>query len=270
MVKGYYDPSDSSSLCGLLKLLCTWNGMPKLVMTRSAWWLLLSVEMGLLSTRILYAKGIWTVPLPLVEWKSVTAVTSLLTFFIVFYGGSMYSRYQAFYGHCVGLGGNCMNWVSLVRNYLPGKTVRWNCSRMVIATLHVLYFSLNEPAPGEPDIGDEEWEIMRGRHLLTMAEIDILKTYGGCEPAHVSLARVLLPVSRPSVRRLLPPVLTSHLSRCRSYKPFLPLVWAMQEVEAALKSVTYEGAPKGPELAALIGAFRGIAFEMRGHCGQVS
>jgi len=126
-----------------------------------------------------------------------------------------------------------MNWVSLVRNYCPSdKAIRWNSARFVVGTLHILYFSLNEPAPGEPDIGDDEWDTMRKRHLFTMDEIQMMKDYKG-------------------------------------YKPFLPLIWAMQEVEAALKT-DFPGAPKGPELAALIGAFRGIAFEMRGHCGQIN
>ena len=232
MVKGYYDPSDYSSFIGLLNLIFSFNGMPKLVLKLAAFWLLLLFQLGLLSTRYLYAEGIWHVPLPTVEWASIKSVTSLLTFFIVFYGGSMYGRYQTFYGHCVGLGGDCMNWVCLVRNHCPqDKAVRWNCTRFVLSCVHVLYFSLNEPAPGEPDIGEEEWDIMRERHLFTMAEIATLKEYKG-------------------------------------YKPFLPLVWALEEVEKAMKT-DYPNAPRGPELATIIATFRGLAFEMRGHCGQV-
>lgn len=73
---------------------------------------------------------------------------------------------------------------------------------------------------------------MRERHLFTMAEIATLKEYKG-------------------------------------YKPFLPLVWALEEVEKAMKT-DYPNAPRGPELATIIATFRGLAFEMRGHCGQIT
>ena len=55
------------------------------------------------------------------------------------------------------------------------------------------------------------------------------------------------------------------------YKPFLPITWALEEVEAALNDAAVNhGGPSGPGLAALVGAFRTLAFEFRGHCGQIT
>ena len=74
--------------------------------------------------------------LPEMNWHAFQAVTSLLTFFLVFYGSNAYGRLQMFYGHCVGIGGTCMNWVCLVRNNLPPeKDLQWNCTRLLLASM---------------------------------------------------------------------------------------------------------------------------------------
>ena len=180
-----YDPSESSSLLGLLRLLSRSDGIAKLVLGRSTFWLMLAVQFGFLSTRYLYANGYWNVPLPSIKFSTVSNVTSLLTFFIVFYGGSMYSRFQMFFGHCVGLTGCCMNWCALVRNHCtPDAGIRWNCTRLFLASFHVLFYSLNEPSvlsdgTKAPDIADDEWDLINSRQLLTWEEIRVLKAYKG-------------------------------------------------------------------------------------------
>ena len=62
------------------------------------------------------------------------------------------ARFNQFYGHCIALGGICQAWAALVRLNLrpcsPG--VKWNCTRFVLATIHLLYYTLNESEGGEP------------------------------------------------------------------------------------------------------------------------
>ena len=105
---------------------------------------------------------IWSIPLPKVEWATVKTVTSLLTFFVVFYGGQCFTRFQMFFGHCIGVGGVCMNWAALVRNYYPPDAdARWNAVRLILASMHILYYSLNADTSGGSDVNTSEWNRIR-------------------------------------------------------------------------------------------------------------
>ena len=48
-------------------------------------------------------------------------LTSLMTFFIVFYGNQSYTRFMQFWDFCVSLGGLTMDWATLVRTHLPDE-----------------------------------------------------------------------------------------------------------------------------------------------------
>ena len=93
-------------------------------------------------------------------------MTSLLIFFIVFYGGQQYTRFRMFYSHCVGLGGTTMNWVSLVRNHLPPDPhLQWHTTRLILASMHILYYTLNESKSGM-QIDSGEWNAIHERQVL--------------------------------------------------------------------------------------------------------
>ena len=158
-----------------------------------------------------------------------------------------------FFGHCVGLGGAMMNWVALVRVHFPADPDRrWNATRMLLAAMHIQYYTINakfgrqsdlhtsKATAQEEPISDDEWQLMRERHLLTREESDVVRAF-------------------------------------RGYRPFLPLVWALEEVESAFASPSgsvtpSEGAHGSTELrrAEVISSFRAVAFEFRGHCGQIT
>ena len=115
--------------------------------------------------------------LPILEWKAVLVPSSLLTFFIVFYGQQSYARYYQFYGHCIGMNGNIMEWVCRVRTHFGGdKGAEWNATRFMLAALHVHYAGIDGV------FGTNEWDTIRGLGLLTRAEIEIIKSYGGFKP----------------------------------------------------------------------------------------
>ena len=186
--------------------------------------------------------------LPAMDWKPVATITGLLTFFLVFYGGQSYSRFQMFYADCVGLNGMLMNWTCLVRLHLPAETnVQWNAVRLILASMHILYYALHDDDHGVgPPISESEWRTITRRGLLSPGEVAAIKSYGG-------------------------------------YKPFLPLMWALGEVEdALLATVAQERGGAGADatvashmmerfrISDLLSNFRELAFTFRGHCGEIS
>ena len=133
------------------------------------------------------------------EWRAVAAVTALLTFFIVFYGSQSYARFRFFYSHCVGMSGTAMNWTTLVRNHLPRDgQLQWNATRLILASMHLQYYTLNDSAAGAAISADEERRILE-RNLLTPLEMQRIRAYKG-------------------------------------FKPYLPLVWAQREVSVAIEA----------------------------------
>jgi len=181
--------------------------------------------------------------LPEMAYSVISTITGLLTFFIVFYGSQCYGRFNTFYGHCVGISGNVMNFVALVRNHFPADpNVQWNATRLLLASMHIQYYTLNESSGGAA-IDPEEWDKIIKRSLLKANEIEILKTYTG-------------------------------------YKPFLPLVWALAEVEDALLPKIKGANATNDEkrmiseeryrVSDLLSNFRELCFTFRGHCGQIN
>ena len=132
-----------------------------------------------------------------------------------------------FYAHCFGCGGCCFNWAALVRNNLPADpTLRWNATRLLLASLHMLYYTLNESEEDDgASISDKEWAMILSRGLLSRSEIATLTSYPGD-------------------------------------KSFLPLIWAIDEVETSLAPEGVDGQSHGD--AMLSTQFRSLAFEFRG------
>ena len=120
-----YDASEFT----IVRTLLSWKGtMLPLVFAKPGIWLLLLVHV------IFLVCGNWLFlnpechghkvtascsGLPTMDWKSIGVITGMLTFFLVFYGSQCFNRMQMFFGHCVGLGGTCMNWIALVRLHFP-------------------------------------------------------------------------------------------------------------------------------------------------------
>ena len=171
--------------------------------------------------------------LPQISWQAVSTLTALLTLFIVFFGTQAYDRMRTFYTNCVGLSGVTMNWTTLVCNNVPRDAdgkLPWTLVRLILASQHVLFFTIDASSSGRA-IDNEETEKMKDAGLLDLFELDQLKQFDG-------------------------------------YKPYLPLTWALRELHAAL--VAHGGGVLDEELVKLEGEFKQLAFEFRGHCGQIS
>lgn len=229
----------SAAELGVFRTLLKLKGtMIPLVLVSPIFWVLVVVHAIFLVLKNLRdANGSLMFPnMPPIDWKGVSLASGFLTFFLVFYGSQCYSRMNMFYGHCVGLGGTTMNWVSLVKLHITDKHQQWNATRLILASMHIQYYTLNE-SEGGAAISEEEWNNILKRNLLTPSEMDTLTAYKG-------------------------------------YKPFLPLVWALNEVEDALLSkVSGEGKDATAQrftVADLLSNFRELAFGFRGHCGQIT
>ena len=245
-----YDPE--ASFCATV-LRCKGSVLP-IVYRQPLFWFLVFVHVGLLviDRYILVVEEVidpnapprpagasWKLSpdsaLPQISWSAVSTLTALLTLFIVFFGTQAYDRLRHFYLQCVGLSGIVMNWTTLVRNNVPryddddGK-LHWQLVRLLLASQQVLFFTIEASSSGRT-IDQTESSLLIDGGLLQQIELDRLKAYKG-------------------------------------YTPYLPLVWALRELHAAL--VAHGGGTLDHELVALEGEFRQLAFDFRGCCGQIS
>lgn len=165
-----------------------------------------------------------------VNYSMLSVPTTMLVFFLVFYGGQCCAplmlpraphatlhpvwpsvdahpasshgvprgsdtRFFTMYSHCVGIAGSIMCWVAMVKLHLADDAnVRWNAVRFMLAAAHVEYYGLSGN-----QLTSEEWLVVKGRDLLTDEEVNTIKKYKG-------------------------------------FKPFLPIYWALCEVRAQLTS----------------------------------
>ena len=176
--------------------------------------------------------------LPVLDWKYATIGIALLFFFIVFYNNNSYSRFYTLYGHTVGMGARVMEWTALVKQHSLNATpehrwAQWNCVRLMLAGMNILYYSLFGG-----DMDKEEWARIVERNLLSVDEVRQLKDYKGM-------------------------------------KPFLAVVWALDEAQALVREKAradeslHHDLGQGMRDELIHQQFRDVAFQFRGHCGQI-
>ena len=174
------------------------------------------------------------------SWSTAMLGIPLLFFFIVFYNNNSYQRFYTLYGHTVGMGARLMEWTALVKaNSLSAtaehKWAQWNCVRLMLAAMNILYYSL---FGDDGSIDKDEWKRIVDRQLLTDKEVAVLKSYKGM-------------------------------------KPFLAALWAMEEARALVAEKArvdeslHRDLGQGMRDELIHQQFRQVAFEFRGHCGQI-
>lgn len=99
----------------LFATLLSWNGtVLPLVFKTPSFWLLLALHGMFIGLREADLNsdadedGVWDYE---ISYSMLGVPTSLLVFFLVFYGSQCYSRFFTMYGHCVGIAGSIMCWV---------------------------------------------------------------------------------------------------------------------------------------------------------------
>ena len=217
-----YDTGDFNELTALFK----WRGtiMP-LVLCRPVMWLLMAAHVTLFYLHNYHEE----VKLPKMPWKLTGVPTALLTFFLVFYSGNCYSRYYAFYNHCMGMSGAVMAYTGLLRVHLPKATPDklWNLSRYMVASVYLLYFQLSGGASdGGKRVTTAEWEVLLQTGLISQRE-------------------------------------QTQAENFRGFRPFLFQVWALRALQDHLK----EDKDKGP--GASLAPFQAQALALRGHCAEI-
>jgi len=193
---------------------------------------------------------------PKLDWRAALVPTSLLTFFVVFYGGNCYTRFYQLHGQCMGISSCITEWAYLVQHHFGDQptSVRWNLMRLMLGAMHTHYAFLGgEGAAGmlgdeSKAITDNEWRAIRKHNYLSREEIADIEAYKGS-------------------------------------RFFLPVIWALSEVRAALKMQVKASKPPGltppnappepsehamlltmPAVAAIHNRFESTALEFRRHC----
>ena len=116
-----YDADHLGTLRYVMRIRHT---MLLLVGKSPAFWLLMSFHATLL---VMDRRSHYSIPF--LDKHAASTLTSLLTFFLVFYGSNAFSRLGMFYEHCVGLGGSVLEWAALINLYLPPQP-RLRCNVM--------------------------------------------------------------------------------------------------------------------------------------------
>mmetsp|Transcript_12800 Transcript_12800/g.33547 ORF Transcript_12800/g.33547 Transcript_12800/m.33547 type:complete len:454 (-) Transcript_12800:254-1615(-) len=149
------------------------------------------------------------------NWAAAQPTLSLATFFLVFYAGNCYSRFFEFHNHSVAMFGIVMEWAADTKLYFPDRL-------------------------------DLQWNLNR----LVLAGTQMIMCMVD-EGKNVSVAQY----RNMHSNNLLSADEIKQIQEFNGFKPFLPMMWALEEVNVAL----------GPSEKFFLLNFRGHAFGLRSH-----
>ena len=128
-----------------------------------------------------------------------------------------------------------------VLRWRPRCRPRWRLTHHTVRVADITFYTVNDAG-----LSDDEWEIIKARHLLTDSEAKRINSYPG-------------------------------------YMPLLPLTWAAVEVESAVLGTSFNDLPTRAlenggriediqryRVGDLLKLFNHIIFEFRGHCGFIT
>lgn len=168
-----YDPS-SGILWTALRLKST---VVIAVLLKAEFWLLLFVH---LAVSISYKTGVFTpkdykLDLPM----GLTSVTGgLMTFFVVFYNGNVFARYNRLYELTKNMNEYCLYAVSIISREVPDKTLVRKLTRQLLASSFLFFFERTEHSgEAEHNVSGDEWDQLQGMDLLNEYEMMLLKAH---------------------------------------------------------------------------------------------
>ena len=162
----------------------------------------------------------------------------LLFFFIVFYNNNSYQRFYTLYGHTVGLGKGIMEWTALVKAHSLSTTAEHKWARWNCVRFMLAGMNILYYSLFGGDMDKKEWAIIVDRHLLTAEEVAMMQGYKGM-------------------------------------KPFLAVLWALDEAKALVTEKAkvdeslHRDLGQGMRDELIHAQFREVAFDFRSHCGQI-
>lgn len=108
-----------------------------------------------------------------------------MTFFVVFYNGNVFTRYQRLYELTKGMNEHCLYVVSILDKELKNKAMVRRLSRMLLASCFLFFFERTPTPDGSPagadnlvsNVSSREWEQLHALGLLEPAEVDLLRKH---------------------------------------------------------------------------------------------
>eukprot|EP00927_Polykrikos_kofoidii_P014968 TRINITY_DN16627_c0_g2_i1.p1 TRINITY_DN16627_c0_g2~~TRINITY_DN16627_c0_g2_i1.p1 ORF type:complete len:342 (+),score=49.12 TRINITY_DN16627_c0_g2_i1:138-1163(+) len=141
------------------------------VVSQPEFWILLTVN---IVVKISVAWGFYTpefysLQLPL----GLTGVTgSLMTFFVCFYNGQQFGRYNYLYETAQALFEHTLEFASMLRVQMPHKGIRRKAAKLMIGSAFLTFFEMTNA-----QVSTAEFRVLHKLRLLTKDEIMILKKH---------------------------------------------------------------------------------------------
>lgn len=148
---------------------------------------------------------------------ALTGVTGgLMTFFVVFYNGNVFTRYQRLYELTKGMNEHCLYVVSILDKELKDKAYTRRLSRMLLASCFLFFFErtpISQPAhvevapqgpAGPSNISAKEWFQLIDLGLLLPLEVELLQKHCDRLGQHAIPSFMLLQWSMKLYREKLP------------------------------------------------------------------
>mmetsp|Transcript_61014 Transcript_61014/g.170678 ORF Transcript_61014/g.170678 Transcript_61014/m.170678 type:complete len:399 (-) Transcript_61014:110-1306(-) len=108
----------------------------------------------------------------------LTQVTgSLMTFFVVFYNGNVFSRYQKLYELTKGMSENSLYIVSILTKELEEQALVRKLVRLLLASCFMFFFACTHVQGGDSLISDREWQQLSTLGLLDRKEVAYLRKH---------------------------------------------------------------------------------------------
>jgi len=179
-----YEGTDFSEMTAFLR----WRGTAmRAVLGQPTIWILLLIHCVLLYLHMELGFDYGMIVTPDID--SVTfgndaskVSTTLLVFFVVYYGGSCYGRYYELYDACMGMAADVQCWVGLTHVYFPRATPDqlWGLSRHMVASVYFLYFEASGlVSNGSLTLPEAYWGVLSRSRLINEKERALLERYEG-------------------------------------------------------------------------------------------
>mmetsp|Transcript_61015 Transcript_61015/g.170679 ORF Transcript_61015/g.170679 Transcript_61015/m.170679 type:complete len:376 (-) Transcript_61015:188-1315(-) len=156
------------SICGIA-LRISGTVIPEVV-TGMEFWLLLIINIAVRTLRALdlFKPEEYGVALPF----GLTGVTgSLMTFFVCFYNGQQFTRYNHLYATTQAMFEHTMEFASMLRVQVPNQAVRRKASKLLLASCLTFFFARTD------SISRIEWKQLYRLELITIEEINHLRKH---------------------------------------------------------------------------------------------
>jgi len=226
------------------------------------------------STEVLFGESRWEIP-----WAGLSITSPLMVFFLVFFLGQCYTRFNKFFNICVAIETGIHETAMMTLVHMTDPILRWDVVRYLTASAIIIYFRVTHLAEFKEamvDVCEFERLITDEREFLGVDQAAWEKLMGwprSVEDAKAYTAELhaQLGLSNQSPSRLAytPPLLTkSEVEALRVYPGgMMSLVlqtWALQVGKET-------GEFKGPWMNALVGSvmkIRSAAYEVRSMLGM--